>query len=58
MYGNECKNTSNLKTQTIAEKQKVLKVVKSGRKKKEIVEKFGIPASTLSTIIKISMELI
>jgi hypothetical protein len=28
----------NLKTLTIAEKQKVLEVVKSGRKKKEIAE--------------------
>jgi len=47
----------NLKTLTIAEKQKVLEVVKSGRKKKEIAEEFGIPASTLSTIIKNSKEI-
>jgi FixJ family two-component response regulator len=37
----------NLKTLTIAEKQMVLKVVKSGRKKKEIAEEFGIPGPQL-----------
>ncbi|KAL4104351.1 hypothetical protein QTP88_019652 [Uroleucon formosanum] len=41
----------NLKTLTIGEKKKVLEAVKSGRKK-DIAEEFGIPASTLTTIIK------
>lgn len=41
-----------LKTLTIGGKQKVLGAVKSGRKKKAVAEEFGIPASTLSTIIK------
>ncbi|XP_025410675.1 tigger transposable element-derived protein 6-like [Sipha flava] len=36
----------NLKTLTIAEKQMVFKVVKSGRKKKELAEEFGIPDKT------------
>ncbi|XP_025197064.1 tigger transposable element-derived protein 6-like [Melanaphis sacchari] len=45
-----------LKTLTIGEKQKVLEAVKTGRKKKDIAEEFGIPASTLSTIIKNSKE--
>jgi len=47
----------NLKTLTIAEKQKVLEVVKSGWKKKEIAEDLGILASTLSTIINNSKEI-
>jgi hypothetical protein len=47
---------SKLKTLTIAEKQKVLEVVKSGRKK-EIAEEFGIPANTLSITIKNSKEI-
>ncbi|XP_025407157.1 tigger transposable element-derived protein 6-like, partial [Sipha flava] len=41
----------------IGEKKKVLEAVKSGRKKKDIAEEFGIPASTLSTIIKNSKEI-
>lgn len=47
----------NLKTLIIGEKQKVLEAVKSGRKKKDIAEEFGIPASTLSTIIKNSKKI-
>ncbi|KAL4119163.1 hypothetical protein QTP88_012009 [Uroleucon formosanum] len=31
--------------------------VKSGRKRKDIAEEFGIPASTLSTIIKKKIDL-
>lgn len=43
----------NLKTLlSIGRKRKVLKSVKSGRMKKDIDEEFGIPASTLFTIIK------
>jgi transposase-like protein len=48
----------NLKTLTIAEKQKVVEeVVKNGRKKKEIAGEFGIAASPLSTIINNSIEI-
>lgn len=38
-------------------KKKVLETVKSGRKKKDIAEEFGISASTLSTIIKNNKEI-
>lgn len=43
------KMTRNFKTLTIREKRRVLEKLKSGRKKKEIVEEFGIPVNTLST---------
>lgn len=45
-----------LKTLPIEEKQKVLEAVKSGRKKKNIAEEFGILASTLFSTIKNSKE--
>ncbi|KAF0770908.1 tigger transposable element-derived protein 6-like [Aphis craccivora] len=39
------KMTRNFKTLTIREKRRVLEKLKSGRKKKEIVEEFGIPGN-------------
>lgn len=56
---NLCKfiNASKIKTLTIGEKQKVLKTVKSRRKKNDIAGKFGIPVSTLCTIIQNSKEI-
>lgn len=45
----------NLKTLIII--KKVSEAMKSGRKKKHITEKFGILSSTLSTIIRNSMEI-
>lgn len=41
-----------LKCLSIEEKYKLLKEVEGGLKKKEAAEKYGIPASTLSTIFK------
>ncbi|XP_060875867.1 tigger transposable element-derived protein 6-like [Metopolophium dirhodum] len=37
---------------SIADKQKVIAAVKAGEKKKDVALRFGIPASTLSTILK------
>lgn len=41
-----------LKTLIVAEKQRVFEAVKNEKKKKDIAEEFGIPASTLFAIIK------
>lgn len=41
-----------LKTLSINEKFKLIKEVESGTRKKDVAMKFGIPANTVSTILK------
>ncbi|GBP11122.1 Tigger transposable element-derived protein 6 [Eumeta japonica] len=41
-----------LKTLSLAEKLEVLQAAKSCKKEKDVAEQFGLPMSTLSTIIK------
>jgi len=41
-----------LTTLSLAEKVNLIKIIEKGEKKQEIAKDFGIPASTLSTIIK------
>ena len=44
---------SKRKAISIADKQRIIQEVKAGtRKKKDIADEYGIPASTLSTIMK------
>jgi len=48
-----------LKTLTLSKKVEVIKAVKSGlKRKKDIATEFGIPTSTLSTILKNADEII
>lgn len=41
-----------LKSLSLEEKFKLIKEIESGSKKKKVAEKYGIPASTISTILK------
>ena len=41
-----------LKTLSIDDKYKLIKEVKSGLKKKDVAVKYGVPANTVSTILK------
>lgn len=47
-----------LKTLTLREKSDVINAVKSGMKKKDVAAQYGLPASTLSTIIKNEAEIL
>ncbi|GBP42400.1 Tigger transposable element-derived protein 4 [Eumeta japonica] len=47
-----------LRTLTLREKIEVIKAVKSGLKKKDVAAQYGLPASTLSTIIKNEDEIL
>ncbi|CAG9563419.1 unnamed protein product [Danaus chrysippus] len=47
-----------LKTLTLREKFNVINAVKSGTKKKDVAAHYGLPASTLSTIIKNEAEIL
>lgn len=45
-----------LKTLSLAEKLEVLETVKTYQKEKDVAEQFGLPMSTLSTIIKNELD--
>ncbi|XP_018318868.1 tigger transposable element-derived protein 4-like [Agrilus planipennis] len=47
-----------LKTLTLLEKFEVINAVKSGMKKKDVAAQYGLPASTLSTILKNKSEIL
>ncbi|KAL3277547.1 hypothetical protein HHI36_012891 [Cryptolaemus montrouzieri] len=47
-----------LKTLTLREKFDVINAVKSGMKKKKVAAHYGLPPSTLSTIIKNEAEIL
>ncbi|XP_057340566.1 tigger transposable element-derived protein 6-like [Microplitis mediator] len=50
--------TRKLKTLTLREKVDVIQAVRRGTKRKEIFDQYGLPASTLSTILKNESEIL